>query len=183
MTEHATPEHTMLEPPQFPAGPFVAQDTHGAGDLHAWIGEIEQAPERLRRAVSGLSDAQLGTKYKNWTIRQITHHLADSHLNAYVRYKLALTENRPTVKPYDESLWSLLADAQHAALESSLHMLGGLHARWTHLLRSLPDAAFERAFYHPESREVVPLWRALASYAWHGRHHTAQIEWVRAHKL
>ncbi|MHB8730219.1 MAG: YfiT family bacillithiol transferase [bacterium] len=177
------PERTTPEPPQFPAGPFAPQTTLGAGDLRVWIGEIEQAPERLCRALSRLSDAQFGTKYKNWTIRQIAHHLADSHLNAYVRCKLALTEDRPTVKPYDESLWSALADAQHAAVESSLHILSGLHARWTHLLRSLPDAAFERAFYHPESREVVPLWRVLASYAWHGRHHTAQIEWVRTHKL
>ncbi|HEV2281807.1 MAG TPA: putative metal-dependent hydrolase [bacterium] len=177
------PDRTTPEPPQFPAGPFVPHDTHGAGDLHVWTDELERAPERLRRVVSGLSDEQLATTYKNWTIRQITHHLADSHLNAYIRCKLALTEAQPTVKPYDESLWSRLADAQHAAVESSLQIIGGLHARWTHLLRSLPDASFERAFYHPESREVVPLWRALASYAWHGRHHTAQIEWVRSHKL
>ena len=176
-------ESKKPEPPQFPAGPFVPPQTHDARDLQEWIGEIERAPLRLRDAVSSLTDSQLNTPYRNWTIRQIAHHLADSHLNGYVRFKLALTEDRPTIKPYDESAWSLLADAQHAAVEASVRIFEGLHARWVQLLRSLPPDAFDRAFYHPESREVVPLWRVPALYAWHGRHHTAQIEWVKSHKL
>ncbi len=180
MTERQVPEP---EPPQFPAGPFVPPQAHGAGDLQVWIGEIAHAPARVRDAVTGLTDAQLDTAYRNWTIRQIVHHLADSHLNSYVRFKLALTEDRPTIKPYDESHWSALADARHADIAASLAILDGLHARWVHLLRSLPPDAFDREFYHPESREVVPLWRVPGLYAWHGRHHTAQIEWVRRHKL
>jgi DinB family protein len=178
MVSHAAPE-----PPQFPAGPFAPAEIHGAGDLDAWTGEIERAPARLRDAVSGLTDGQLDTTYRNWTIRQIVHHLADSHLNGYARFKLALTEERPAIKPYDESRWSALADARRAGVGSSLAILDGVHARWTHLLREIRRGEFERSFYHPESQEHVPLWRALALYAWHARHHTAQIEWVKRHKL
>ncbi len=130
-----------------------------------------------------MSHEQLYTTYRNWTIRQIAHHLADSHLNSYVRFKLALTEERPTIKPYDEGRWSLLADAQRASIEPSLQLLHGLHLRWAHLLRSLTPDAFQRSFYHPESKEVVPLWRALAYYVWHARHHTTQIEWTKKHRL
>jgi len=176
--------NTILpEPPQFPAGPFVADEAHDDRRRELWIDEIQRAPARLREVVSGLSGEHLDTRYRNWTIRQIVHHLADSHLNSYVRFKLALTEQRPTIKPYDESRWSLLADAQRADVEPSLRLLEGLHARWAHLLRSLEPGAFERAFFHPETQEIVPLGRALAYYVWHARHHTAQIEWVKTHKL
>ena len=171
------------EPPQFPAGPFVADEAHGGRRPEAWIDEIERAPKRLRAVLSGLSDEQLDTTCRNWTIRQITHHLADSHLNSYVRFRLALTEERPTIKPYDESRWSRLADAQRSDIEPSLQLLQGLHARWAYLLRSLASDAFERSFYHPENQEIVPLWRALPYYVWHGRRHTAQIEWVKQHRL
>jgi uncharacterized damage-inducible protein DinB len=177
MTDSALPE------PQFPAGPFVADEAQDDRRRTGWIGEIAQAPTRLREVVSGLSDEQLDTTYRNWTIRQIVHHLADSHLNSYVRFKLALTEERPTIKPYDESRWSLLADAQRADIEPSLGLMDGLHNRWTYLLRSLAPSAFERSFHHPENQETLPLWRALAYYAWHARHHTAQIEWVKTHKF
>lgn len=177
------PAHGASEPPQFPAGPYVPVERYGAADLTNWIGEIERAPARLRDAVAGLSDAQLDTTYRNWTIRQITHHLADSHLNVYVRFRLALTEERPTIKPYNESLWSALADAREAPVAPSLAIMDGVHARWVHLLRSVPDDALRRGFYHPESRADVILWQVLPSYAWHARHHTAQIQWVRAHKL
>jgi uncharacterized damage-inducible protein DinB len=170
-------------PPQFPAGPPALDEAPDARRRAAWFDEIERAPTRLREAVAGLSDQQLDTKYRNWTIRQIVHHLADSHVNSYVRFKWTLTEERPTIKPYDESRWSLLADAQRAAVMPSVQLLEALHARWAYLLRSLSPEAFERSFYHPESQEVVPLWRALAYYVWHGRHHTAQIEWVKKHKL
>ncbi len=169
--------------PQFPVGPFAADEAYDDGRREARIIEIERAPTRLRKAVSGLSDEQLDTKYRNWTIRQIVHHLADSHLNSYIRFKLALTEERPTIKPYDESRWSLLADAQRADIEPSLELLQNLHTRWAYLLRSLTPDAFQRSFYHPESKEVVPLWNALAYYVWHARHHTAQIDWVKKHKL
>jgi uncharacterized damage-inducible protein DinB len=178
MTEEASPG-----PPQFPAGPPVVDGAQDERRRAAWIDEIERAPARLREAVSGLSEEQLGAKYRNWTIRQIVHHLADSHVHSYVRFKWTLTEERPTIKPYDESRWSLLADARHAPIGPSVQLLEALHARWAYLLRSLAPGAYERSFYHPESQEVVPLWRALAYYAWHARHHTAQIEWAKKHRL
>ena len=178
MTNGASPG-----PPQYPAGPFAEGEGYDDRRRQAWIDEIERAPARLREAVSGLSDGQLDAKYRNWTIRQVVHHVADSHLNSYVRFKLALTEERPTIKPYDESRWSLLADAQRADVAPSIALLESLHARWAFLLRSLAPAAFERSYYHPENQEAVPLWRALAYYVWHARHHTAQIEWVKKHKF
>ncbi len=174
---------TLPEPPQFPAGPFVPDKADDDRRRETHIEEIERAPVRLREAMTGVADEHLDTKYRNWTIRQIVHHLADSHLNSYVRFKLALTEERPTIKPYDESRWSLLADAQRADVEPSLRLVQSLHDRWAYLLRSLTPEAFLQSFYHPESQETVPLWRALAYYVWHARHHTAQIEWVKKHKL
>ena len=176
-------EREIPGPPQFPAGPFVEGDTYTEQDRDVWIRGIEQAPGRLRETVTGLSDDQLDTTYRNWTIRQIVHHLADSPLNSYVRFKLALTEERPTIKPYDESRWAVLNDARRVEVAASLQILEGLHVRWAHLLRSLSRDAFARTFYHPESREDIALWRALAYYAWHARHHSAQIEWVTKHKL
>jgi uncharacterized damage-inducible protein DinB len=176
-------ERMSLEPPQWPAGPFTVSQAHDDRQREAWLREIERAPRHLREVVSGVPAGHLETKYRNWTVRQIVHHLADSHLNSYVRFKLALTEERPTIKPYDESRWSLLADAQRADVELSLALLDALHARWAYLLRSLPSEAFERSFYHPETNDVVPLERALAYYVWHARHHTAQIEWVKKHKI
>lgn len=171
------------EPPQFPAGPSVKEDANDDRRREIRIAEIEGVPVRLRAGVSGLSAEQLDTKYRNWTIRQIVHHVADSHLNSYVRFKLALTEDRPTIKPYDESRWSVLADARAMDVERSLQLLEGLHARWAYLLRSLVAGAFDRSYYHPGTQETMPLWQAVNYYAWHARHHTAQIEWVKAHKF
>jgi hypothetical protein len=171
------------EPPQFPAGAYEVPSDYEDGRLRARIAEIEHAPVRLRAAVAGLAGDQLGAMYRNWSIRQIVHHVADSHLNGYIRFRLALTEERPTIKPYDESSWARLEDALTADVEPSLRLLEGVHARWVHLARSLPQDAWLRAFYHPESRETVPLWRHLDQYAWHGRHHTQQIVWVREHRL
>ncbi len=171
------------EPPDFPAGPFTPDGVHDNRQREGWIDELQRAPARLSHLVSGLSAEQLDTTYRNWTIRQIVHHLADSHLNMYVRFKLGLTEEQPTIKPYDESRWSLLADARQMEIGPSLQIFSGLHARWIHLLHSLEPRAFERSFYHPANKEVMPLWRALAYYAWHANHHMTQIEWVRKHKL
>jgi uncharacterized damage-inducible protein DinB len=171
------------EPPQFPVGPFAPDCTQDTRRREGWIDDLDRAPARLSQLVSGLPADQLDTRYRNWSIRQIVHHLADAHLNSYARFKLALTEEHPTIKPYDESQWSLLADAQRLDIAPSLQMLTGLHARWIYLLRSLEPSAFERSFYHPANKEVMPLWRALAYYAWHARHHTAQIEWVKKHRL
>jgi hypothetical protein len=142
--------------------------------------EIEQAPARLRAVVAGLSDAQLDTPYRpvGWTVRQVVHHVPDSHLNSYVRFRLALTEKEPTIKPYDESRWAELTDARTAPIEISLALLESLHARWTLLLHSLKPEDFSREFRHPELG-TVSLDKNLALYAWHGRHHVAHIASLR----
>jgi hypothetical protein len=121
----------------------------------------------------------LETKYRNWTIRQIIHHLADSHVNAYVRFRLALTEDAPKIKPYDETRWAELPDAKSEDVELSLRLLEAIHARWARLLHAMSDADFSRAYKHPEFNATYKLSEALGSYAHHGRHHVGQIRWRR----
>jgi hypothetical protein len=168
-----------LDAPQYPAGPYAPEDDYGSERREALIAEIARAPEVLRRAVAGLSPVQLETRYRNWTIRQIVHHIADSHVNAYVRFRLALTEDHPTIKPYDEGRWVTLADARTGDIAPTLALLEGLHARWVALLRAMTAEQFLRAYFHPETSGAVRLSGALSNYAWHGRHHTAQILWLR----
>jgi hypothetical protein len=165
--------------PQYPAGPFVPDETFGEQRCQEAITVLEQAPAALRAAVAGLNEAKLDTCYRNWTIRQIVHHFADSHVNAYVRFKLALTEERPTIKPYDEGRWVALGDSRSGSIAAPLALLEGLHASWVQLLRGLTAEQYTRTYFHPEMGEEVPLFRALSSYAWHSRHHTGQILWLR----
>jgi hypothetical protein len=164
----------------YPIGKFAWK---GPGDAKSRAGQIEAiaaAPEALRAAVAGLSEAQLDTPYRpgGWTVRQVAHHVPDSHLNAYVRFKLAVTEDTPTIKPYDEAAWATLADVKAVPVATSLALLEALHARWVALLSSLDDAAWRRTFLHPELG-VVPLEKNLALYAWHGRHHVAHVTALR----
>ncbi len=168
-----------MEPPQNPAGPYVSTDVIRPERRHELIGIVAAVPTALAAAVAGLGAAELDTKYRNWTVRQIVHHLADSHANAYIRCRLALTEHQPTIKPYDEGRWADLPDAKASDVAPSLVLLTGLHARWVGLFEGLDEAQFARTFFHPESRQVVPLAEALSQYAWHGQHHTAQIVWLR----
>ncbi|MFL5339367.1 MAG: YfiT family bacillithiol transferase [Gemmataceae bacterium] len=168
-----------MTPPQFPAGEFQPEEVYGDERRRELIGQIEAAPANLRAAVAGLSETDLNTPYKNWTVRQIVHHIADSHVNAYIRFKLTLTEERPTIKPYDEGLWAALPDSSAGDITPTLALLDGLHRRWVALLGTLTAEQFGRAFYHPEYRETTTLSAALAQYAWHGRHHTGQILWLR----
>lgn len=143
------------------------------------ITEIADAPRRLRAAIAGLSDHQLDTVYKNWSIRQIIHHLADSHVNSYIRFKWTLTEDHPTIKPYDETRWAALVDSRTGDVAPALALLEGIHQRWVALLRTLTSEQFALQFHHPESGQDVRLSSALATYAWHCRHHIGQIEWLR----
>jgi hypothetical protein len=168
-----------MQPPQYPAGPFENEGPLSAQRREDLIAVLETAPAALQSAVAGLSEDQLDTKYKNWTIRQIVHHLPDSHINAYIRCKLALTEDVPTIKPYDEGRWAALEDSRAGDVRAPLALLAGLHSCWFQLLRSMPEVQFARAFFHPEFNETVSLDAALASYAWHCRHHTGQILWLR----
>lgn len=165
---------------RFPLGKFKFEGPTTPEQREELLNQIEQAPSRLRAAVKGLSDQQLDTPYRpeGWTVRQVAHHVPDSHLNAYIRYKLALTEDEPTIKPYAEDRWARLADTQATPVEVSLAMLDSLHDRWVRLLRSLQSEDWKRAFRHPELG-LVSLEKNLALYAWHGRHHVAHITALR----
>jgi uncharacterized damage-inducible protein DinB len=174
---------TPTEDLRHPIGPFSFQPPSTREQREKWIAEIAEAPANLRTAVKGLSDDQLHTPYRDggWTVRQVIHHVPDSHMHAYLRFKLALTENDPTIKPYDEAAWAELPDSRNTPLEVSLALLENLHARWVVVLRSLSDADFAKQFRHPE-RGVVTLEMNLALYAWHGKHHAAHITSLRERK-
>jgi hypothetical protein len=168
-----------MEAPQFPDGAFAPEPNYGPDRRDQFIAGIAKAPAVLSEVVGGLTEEQLDTKYKNWTIRQIVNHLADSHVNSYVRFKWALTEDVPTIKAYDEGRWAALQDSRTGDIQAPLALLEGLHARWVRLLRSMTEAQFARSFLHPETGQTVTLNEALCYYAWHCRHHTAQIRWLR----
>jgi uncharacterized damage-inducible protein DinB len=169
--------------PRYPLGKFEMPADVSAAKREAAIGEIASAPEKIRAAVKDLNAAQLDTPYRDggWTVRQVVHHLADSHMNAYVRWRLALTETEPTIKPYEEGAWAKLEDAAHAPVEVSLRLLDPLHERWVSLLRSVKPGEFARTFRHPEHGVRTLDWM-LFLYAWHGRHHTAHITELRKQK-
>lgn len=169
----------MTTPPDNPAGEFEPVADYSPALRAELTSMIRQAPERLRGAVSDLAPNQLDTRYKNWTIRQIVHHIADSHVHSYIRFKWALTESNPTIKAYEEGDWVLLADSQQGDVQPALALLEGLHAKWTQLLDSMVEEQFKRTFVHPQTGETVSLWTALNYYPWHGQHHTGQINWLR----
>ncbi len=165
-----------FDPLRYPIGRFAFDGAITEAVRHTWIEQIAQAPGELRSAVSGLSDEQLDTPYRpgGWTVRQVVHHLPDSHLNSYVRFRLALTEDAPTIKPYFEDRWAELPEASTAPVEISIALLESLHRRWVLLLRALTAEQWKRTFLHPE-RGAVTLEQNLGIYAWHGKHHVAQI--------
>lgn len=165
---------------RYPIGKFNFDGSPTEEQRKKLIDDISQAPANLRAALKGLSNEQLDTPYRpdGWTVRQVAHHVPDSHLNAYVRFKLALTEEEPTIKPYAEDRWAQLADTQATPVEVSLAMLDSLHDRWVRLLRSLQPEDWKRTFRHPELG-LVSLEKNLALYAWHGRHHVAHITSLR----
>src|SRR5919109_4332733 len=166
--------------PRYPIGKFTWSGSSTPEERSRFIEEIAATPQRMRTAVAGLEPKQLETPYREggWTVRQVVHHVPDSHLNSYVRFKLALTEDEPTIKPYDEKLWAQLPDSQDTPIETSLALLENLHRRWVIVLRSMKATDFSRKFRHPEHGAVTLDW-AVALYAWHGRHHTAHITSLR----
>ena len=171
-----------LDELRYPLGPFTYSGSQTVEQRRSCIERIEAAPGAVRRAVEGLTEAQLDTRYRDggWTVRQVVHHLPDSHLNAYTRFRLALTEPTPTIRPYFEHLWAELADARTAPIELSLALLEALHRRWTLLLRSLGPTEWELRYMHAEHGREWTLDEALAMYAWHGEHHAAHITALRA---
>ena len=165
---------------RYPIGEFQMKAGVSESDRALWIDEVAVAPAELRKAILGLDQAQLDTPYRpdGWTVRQVVHHVPESHLNCYTRYKLALTENQPVIKPYMEERWAETAEVRITPVEVSLTLLEALHQRWVLLLRSLRGEDFNRTFVHPEIG-VQTLERTLALYAWHGRHHVAHITSLR----
>ncbi len=165
---------------RYPIGKFKMEGDLTDAQRQKFIEDIAEAPAKLRAAVAGLSAQQIDTPYRpeGWTVRQVVHHLPDSHLNGYIRCKLALTEEQPTIKPYDQERWAQLDDARTAPIEISLALLDALHQRWTLLLRSLGPKDLERTLRHPEMG-VLSLARYLGLYSWHGRHHVAHITALR----
>lgn len=169
-----------MSDPRYPIGRFQREPNPTAEWRRARIAEIEEAPARLREAVAGLSDEQLDTPYREggWTVRQVVHHVPDSHLNAYVRFHWAMTEDEPGIKTYEEARWAELPDARTAPVEVSLALLEALHRRWLLLLRSMTAADFARTLRHPEMG-VLTLDHMLTIYSWHGRHHVAHVTALR----
>ena len=166
-------------PPAFPAGEFAPPGEYNGVQKAGYVQQLREAPQVIAAVVEGLDDEKLNEVYRNWSIRQIVHHLADSHLNAYIRFKWALTEDVPLIKSYNETKWSEVADARHAAIDASLVLLRGLHDRWADLIMRLDDTQMSRTYFHPEIGDQVSLFEALPSYVWHTNHHVAQIRWLQ----
>jgi len=168
---------------RYPIGDFALDPDVSPQKRRRWMRQMAESPAALAAATRGLSDAQLGTAYREggWTLRQVVHHLADAHLNGFTRFKLALTEETPKVKTYEEALWAETADGRDAPVELSLTLLDALHRRWNILLESLQEPEFARAFSHPQ-RGHMTIDKAIQLYAWHGLHHTAQVAGSRAQR-
>ena len=166
--------------PRYPIGKFSFDGSLTEQQKSRFLDDVEQTPARLRAAVQDLSEQQLDTPYRDggWTVRQVVHHVPDSHMNSYVRFKLALTEDEPTIRPYLENLWAELPEAKTAPVELSLALLESLHKRWNLTLRGIRPDQWNRTFRHPEMG-TMNLEKALALYAWHGRHHVAHVTALR----
>ncbi|MBA2301332.1 MAG: putative metal-dependent hydrolase [Acidobacteria bacterium] len=166
---------------RYPVGQLTYDQDVTPGKRTAWIRQIAEAPEALRTAVAGLSDAQIERPYRpeGWTVRQLVHHVADSHMNAYIRFKWTLTEDNPTIKAYDQKAWSAVADTRLTPVTVSLDLLDAIHRRWVVLLESLKAEDWERPLVHPENGPMT-LDQLLQVYAWHGRHHVAHVSELRA---
>jgi uncharacterized damage-inducible protein DinB len=166
--------------PQYPVGKFIKPEILTPDERTGAIATLAELPEQLRNAIDGLDSAQLSAPYREggWTLRQVVHHVADSHMNAFIRIRLALTEDWPTIKPYDQTAWAKLHDAT-APVEWSLELVESLHARWVMLLQSLDEQQWKRGFQHPENGPMTVELTTL-TYAWHSRHHVAHITHLRA---
>ena len=170
-------KYDMLEKLKYPIGKLSIPSQITSTEINEWILTIERFPEKLENLVKNLSEQQLDTPYREggWTVRQLIHHCADSHLNSYIRFKWSLTEDKPVIKAYDQDLWAELSDGKTAPILLSLNHLNSLHAKWVYLLKGLTHKDFQKTFIHPESGKEVSLKTNLAIYAWHCDHHFAHI--------
>lgn len=174
---------TMVDP-SYPIGQYEAQPFSIATKVE-WLADIKFLPLALEQSLLNLDEDQLHTPYRDggWTVHQLVHHIADSHMNAYIRFKLALTEENPTIKPYDEKLWAEMNDVQKLPVNISVTLLHALHARWYEALKYVKDDDWNnRTVFHPEHKRTMRLWYLLGNYSWHGRHHVAQINALRERK-
>jgi uncharacterized damage-inducible protein DinB len=173
----------MTNDPRYPIGKFEPKP-FSQEQKEKWLADIKFLPEELERAVLNLDETQLRTPYREggWTVQQLVHHVADSHMNAYIRFKLGLTEDTPTIKPYDENAWSVLNDIDTVPINVSLTLLHALHRRWYVAIKDLKDEQWERTVIHPEGNRKPSLWFFLGMYVWHGRHHTAHITSLRENR-
>lgn len=162
---------------RYPVGKFEEPEVITKDDIKAYTNTLRELPNVLRLALKDVTDEQLDTPYRNygWNIRQVIHHLADSHMNSFCRFKLALTETNPTIKPYIESLWADMPDAKVLPIEPSLGIIEGVHFRWVHLLSGLHSSDYSRIYTHPEHNKIFRLDTTLAMYAWHSRHHFGHV--------
>ena len=173
----------MSNDPRYPIGKYEPKAF--SNELkEQWLLDIKFLPEELELAVNNLDEFQLNTPYREggWQVKQLIHHMADSHMNAYIRFKLGLTEDKPTIKPYDEKLWANTADNETVPVNVSLTLLHALHQRWYATIKDLTEDQFERTVVHPEHGRVMSLWFLLGLYAWHGKHHVAHILSLRENK-
>jgi hypothetical protein len=166
-----------MEELKYPIGRFAAPEMTGPAEIREWILQLAAFPELLRNTVSGLTAQQLDTTYRpgGWTLRQVVHHLPDSHMNAYIRFKLAITEDNPEIRPYHEELWAETEEAKNGDISMSLDLLESLHNRWVAFLNTLSDEQFRRTYYHPQNQQTYSLDVVLALYAWHCKHHLGHI--------
>lgn len=173
-----------IEKLRYPIGKYTAPETYTDEIISGWVKDIETLPQLIKAEVSGLSGDTLQQTYRpgGWTIQQLVHHCADSHMNAFIRFKLALTENNPTIKPYMETLWAELPDTVDMPINASLLILEGVHARMATLLKSLTSEQLQRTFIHPEHNRTQSIAFTIGSYAWHGNHHLSHIKIAKATK-
>ncbi|MEP1152738.1 MAG: YfiT family bacillithiol transferase [Balneola sp.] len=166
---------------RYPIGNFDYDVNHEIADAEMYMDQIKELPSKVRRSISQLSEEQLQTPYREngWTPFQVVHHLGDSHLNSLIRFKLAMTENNPTIRPYDENTWTTLGDYDLMSIEEGLNFLEAIHLKWIAILKTIKNDDWNRTFNHPESGINYTLINALAMYAWHGNHHLAHIELVK----
>jgi hypothetical protein len=165
-----------LEKLKFPIGVFIMPEEINSEMVLNFMNQLESFPNRLKLEIASLTDEQLDTPYRpeGWTLRQVIHHCADSHMNCFIRFKLALTENNPTIKPYQEDLWAMLSDSK-LPIHASILILEGVHIRWNSLLRNLSNAQWKMTFFHPQSGKTLNLEQAAAMYSWHCNHHLGHI--------
>ncbi len=170
----------MIEDVKYPIGKF-SPESFSEERKNQWLLDLQFLPQELERSLLNLDNYQLNTPYRDggWTVQQLVHHVADSHMNAYIRFKLALTEQTPTLKPYSEKDWANLQDVSAIPVNTSITLLHALHERWVAAIKNLSEEEWQRTLYHPEYKKEISLWNMLGTYAWHGKHHTAHINALR----